>query len=192
MTKLQKFLFFLLIATIVSCSSEREEAEALSTTYFDLKSLLDSELAQLTEQGASLEKLLNAGGQEERLTISPDSAGWHEQLKLFYEANINKPGFIGEYFEEELPAINEVSKVIYTSKSQKHPVQVMECFYENQVLTKIRLLVSEVNAIYSVTKEMSLYFDETGITSFDIKGEESMRLKKEMNYMILGTIVRSL
>lgn len=192
MTKLQKFLFFLLIATIVSCSSEREEVEALSTTYFDLKSLLDKELTQLTAEGASLEKLLNAGGQEERLTISPDSAGWHEQLKLFYEADINKVGFIGEYFEEELPAINEVSKVIYTSKSQKHPVQVMECFYENQVLTKIRLLVSEVNAIYSVTKEMSLYFDETGITSFDIKGEESMRLKKDMNYMILGTIVRSL
>lgn len=192
MTKLQKFLFILLISSLASCSSGREETVGLSTTYFDLKTLLDIELTQLTAQGASLEKLLNTGGQEERLTISPDSAGWHEQLKLFYEADINKVGFIGEYFEEELPAINEVSKMIYTSKSQKHPVQVMECFYENETLTKVRLLVSEVNAIYTVTKEMSLYFDETGITSFDIKGEESMRLKKDLNYMIQGTIVRSL
>lgn len=192
MTKLQKLLFFLLISTLAGCSSGREETVQVSSAYFDLKTLLDKELTQLTAEGASLEKLLNAGDQEERLTISPDSAGWHEQLRLFYEADINKPGFIGEYFEEELPAINEVSKVIYTSKSQKHPVQVMECFYENQVLTKIRLLVSEVNAIYTVTKEMSLYFDETGITSFDIKGEESMRLKNDLNYMIQGTIVRAL
>lgn len=192
MTRLHKLLFILLISSLVSCSSRREETGEIVTSYFDIKSLLDTELAQLTAQGASLEKMLKTGGQEERLTISPDSTSWQEQFKLFYEADINKPGFVGEYFEEELPAINEISKVIYTSKSQRHPVQVMECFYEGGKLTKVRLLVSEINAIYTVSKEMSLYFDETGITSFDIKGEESMRLKKDLNYLIQGTIVRSL
>ena len=68
----------------------------------------------------------------------------------------------------------------------------MECFYENEALTKVRLLVSEVNTVYTVTKELSLYLNENGITSFDIKGEESMRFKKDLNYMIQGTVVRPL
>lgn len=192
MSRFSKVLMLLAAGILASCTSSKNEGGPIANSYFDLGTLLKSELAQLIEEGASLEKVLITDGKEERLNIVPDSSGWHDQLKLFYEADINKPGFIGEYFEEEMPAINDVSKVIYTSKSRKHPVQVMECFYQNGSLTEVRLLVKELNAIYNVTKELSLYFNESGITSFDIKGEESMRLKKDLNYQIQGTIVRAL
>ncbi|OEK02832.1 hypothetical protein BFP97_15455 [Roseivirga sp. 4D4] len=192
MKRLPITLITLAFVLAASCSSQLEGETDESNAYFDLGGLLDKEIDNLTNQGATLEKVLQTNGQEERLTLSPDSAGWHGQLMLFYEADINKPGFIGEYFQEELPSINGVSKVIYTSKSQRNPVQVMECFYENDFMTKIRLLVKEINTIYSVEKELSLYFDQNGLSSFDIKGEETMRLKKDLNYQIQGAIVRSL
>lgn len=190
MKRLPIALLIVVIAMISSCSSQLKEGADESNSYFDLGDLLDKEIEMLTDQGASLEKLLQTNEKEETLTLSPDSAEWHAQFMLFYEADINKPGFIGEYFEEEIPPMNGVSKVIYTSKSQRHPVQVMECFYENGSMTKIRLLVKEVNAIYGVTKELSLYFDNGRLASFDIKGEESMRLKRDLNYKIQGAIVR--
>ncbi|MBO3699837.1 hypothetical protein [Roseivirga sp. E12] len=192
MKRLPITLIILLFALVTNCSSQLEGDKDDINSYFDLGGLLDQEIKKLTSQGATLEKLLQTNDEEEKITLSPDSAQWHEQLMLFYEADINKPGFIGEYFQEELPSISGISKVIYTSKSQRHPVQVMECFYENESMTKVRLLVKEINAIYSVTKELSLYFDENGLSSFDIKGEESMRLKKDLNYKIQGAIVRSL
>ncbi len=193
MTKTDKIISVLLVFILVGCGSRLEETVGgINTSYFDLKTLLDNELDQLVSNGASLEKHLIADGKEERLTIDLDSAGWHEQFKLFYEADINKPGFVGEYFQEELPAFNGVSKVIYSSKNQKNPVQVMECFYEAGVLQEVRLLVKEINSVYSVTKNLSLYFEGSALSRFDIKGEESMRLKKDLNYQIEGTILRSL
>ncbi len=193
MTTRYKVIPVLLFFILVGCGSRLDVTEeGINTSYFDLKTLLDEELEQLVLNGASLEKRLTSDGKEDRLTISLDSAGWHEQFKLFYEADINKPGFVGEYFEEELPAFNGVSKVIYSTKNQKNPVQVMECFYADGVLQEVRLIVKEINSVYAVTKNLSLYFEASRLASFDIKGEESMRLKKDLNYQIQGTIVRSL
>lgn len=180
----------LFVLSFLAGCNKQEVQDNLNIAYFDIEALLDKELNKLTDQGASLEKVLNADGSEERLTIAPDSAGWHEQMQLFYDAGINKPGFMDQYFEESLPPIMGVSKVIYSAKNQKNALQVMECSYESDRLTKIRLLVKETNVIYTITKEMYLYLGEEGITGFQIMGEESMRMKDDLSYSIQGTVVR--
>lgn len=190
---IKKCLSLLVITILFSCSPKGKENNVASDAYFDLTELLDAKVDQILQDGASLEKLLTSGEKTETVTIAPqDTDTWKSQLRLFYDSDINKPGFVGAYFKEEFPAIVETSKVIYTAKSQKYPVQVMEYIYEQEELREVRLLVQERNAIYNMTKEMNLYFDtQARLSGFQIKGDESMRLKKALDYSIQGTIIYS-
>lgn len=188
-----KYLTALLCLLIISaCNNKTPEQVTITKGYFNLGEILDNSIDKLVEDNATLEKLLITGEKKETIIVNPDSVdGWKRQLKLFYEADINKPGFSGAYFEEEMPTINGASKKIYTAKNKKHAVQVMECTYKDASLKEIRLLVKESNAIYDATKEMNLFFNgESTLISFNIDGGESMRLKKEMNYKIQATILR--
>lgn len=191
MTKTKFTLLALSLSVLMACTPKPIEQKADVDVYFALSTLLDHQIGQLTTANAKLEKHLTSGESQETITIAPDSVdGWKRQLRLFYEADINKVGFTGEYFEEELPAINGTSRKIFSVKNQKHPVQVMECIYEESRLKEVRLLVKETNTIYNATKEMSLYFDENeNLVGFNIQGGESMALKKDLNYSIRATIV---
>lgn len=190
---IKKGIPLLILVLLFSCGTEENKERTSLESYFDLTELLDEKVDQIVEDNASLEKLLTSGDKTERLTIEPgDTSAWKSQLRLFYDSDINKPGYIGAYFAEELPALNQTSKVIYTAKSQKYPVRVIECIYEQQGLREVRLLVKESNTIYDMTKEMNLYFDaQNRLSGFRIKGDESMQLKKALDYSIEGTIVYS-
>ncbi|MFY0591565.1 hypothetical protein [Roseivirga sp.] len=191
MNRIKLFFTFALIGTISACTGEGTNTSVGESSYFDLQTLLDSQVEYLTSSEAKLKKELTAQGAKENLTIDPDSVqGWKRQLKLFYEANINKKGFEGEYFEEHLPVINGLSKSIFTAKTQKNPVKVLECTYENDTLKEIRVSVKESNTVYEVSKEMTLHFNsEQHLVGFDIKGGETMAVKKDLNYSIVGTII---
>ncbi len=176
---------------ISACSGKAPKEINQVDGYFNLKALLDDSINEIVRAEATLEKQLTNNGQEETIRIDPDSvSGWERQFKLFYEADINKPGFTGAYFQEELPIINGISKKIYTAKSKKHPVQIMECTYEGDLLKEVRLSVREENAIYNATKEMNLFLNTNKIISgFSIQGKESMKMKKEMDYQVKGTVI---
>lgn len=190
MTKTKLTFFLLSLAMLMACTTRPTEQKAEVDVYFNLSQLLNHQIENLTAVNAKLEKQLTSGEAKETITITPDSLGWTRQLRLFYEADINKIGFRDEYFEEELPAIDGTSRKIYSVKNQKHPVQVMECIYDGNQLKEVRLLVKETNTIYNATKEMSLYFDkQTNLVSFNILGGEAMALKKNLSYSIQGKIV---
>lgn len=189
MMKTKFILLTLSLTAFIACTNKPNELQAEVDVYFNLTALLDQQIEQLIAGNAQLEKFLTSGDDQETVTITPDSLGWERQLKLFYEADINKVGFTDEYFEEELPAINGTFKRIFSAKNQKHPVRVMECIYENNGLKEIRLLVEENNSIYNTSKEMNLYFEKETLIGFNIKGGEAMTLKKDLNYSIQGTVV---
>jgi len=190
--KKSKFLFsILIICTLAACTVENDKTKVEVDAYFNLGALLNEKIEYLASANAKLQKELTSQGASELLTIDPDSvAGWKRQFNLFYEADINKLGYVGDYFEEEIPAINGISKKIYSTKTQKNPVKVMEYIYEESSLKEIRISVKESNAIYEVIKEMKLHFNkEEKLIGFDITGGESMTVKEDLNYAIIGTII---
>ncbi|OEK06976.1 hypothetical protein [Roseivirga misakiensis] len=191
MNRIKSSVLLLTLLVIVACSGERSKISTGDSDYFDLASLLNDQIKYLTQTDAKLQKELTAQGANETLTIDPDSVkGWERQLKLFFEADINKIGYDGEYYQEQLPVINGLSKKIFAAKNQKHPVKVLECTYEGENLKEVRVSIKESNTVYEMTKEMSLHFNaEEHLIGFNIKGGESMAVKEDLNYSIVGTIL---
>lgn len=186
-----KYLSFtVLILLIASCNIRPESAET-AASYFNLEEVLNREIDFLLAQNAGLEKALESNGQTETVQLSPQSRDeWKEQLSLFFDANIDKPGLKDAYYEEQLSPLGGVSKTIYTARSSKIPVQTFECLYANDVLSQINIELVEKNVIFSNLRSLKLYFDEEGqhIVGFDVNGNEDMHLKEEMHFNIKAVV----
>lgn len=159
--------------------------------YFDLAGLLDRQAALLYAGGAKLEKVLVADGKEDKMLISPDSVGQIKaELKLFYEADINKPGLDDAYDEETLPGADGSHSVINVAKKKAPRVRLIEYDYEQHQLRRIRILVQNKNDIYDLQKEMLLNFEQTDgrerLTSYSISGRQRMLMKPELRFSISG------
>jgi len=186
--KYLRFCFLLVI--ILSCNIRPENAET-AASYFNIEELLNREINYLLSQNAGLEKSLVSNGESELVQLKPKSKEeWKEQLSLFFDANIDKPGFKDAYFEERLSPLSGMSKTIYSARTSKTPVQTFECLYTNDILTQINIELVEKNIVFSNLRSLKLYFDPKGehIIGFDVTGNENMQLKEKMQFSIQAVI----
>ncbi|GAB5522650.1 MAG: hypothetical protein Roseis2KO_05220 [Roseivirga sp.] len=180
----------------VACSAPVETVAVKTDSYFDLVGLLDTQTALLLEQGAVLEKQLTANGETEVVSVKPES---EEQLKaelrLFYEANINKLGLDDAYFTEELPGINGASKIINTAKKAGPDIRMIEYDFYLGKISQIRVLVEDKNDIYTFEKEMTMKFEPLSdgreiLTGYSINGKQKMVMKSDLNFSLEGSFLR--
>lgn len=187
---MRKTLIVIISAFLLGCNI-RPESTIDSVNYFNIGELLNSEIAFLLKQNASLEKEVISNGESDVFQVSPNSQEeWESQFSLFLEANIDKPGLRDAYHEEELSPLDGVSSKIYSAKSKKNFVQTFELLYNNNTLKQINIRTQEENVIYTNNRTLRLFFDEQGehILGFDVKGDEDMRLKDAMNIDIQAVI----
>ncbi|WP_420388332.1 hypothetical protein [Roseivirga sp.] len=180
----------IILALLVGCNV-RPEDNVTTDSYFNLEKLLNQEIEYLLSQNAGLEKSLTSNGIRENTNFQPQTKDdWESQLSLFFDANIDKPGYKGAFYEEQLSPLSGVSKTIYTAKSSKTAVRTFECLYSDDLLSQINIQIGEKNMIFTSLKTLKLYFDPNGehIIGFDVEGQENMQLKEDMEYSIQAVI----
>ena len=191
---IKKSALILFIALVSSCNKTTDSNTASDTPYFSTSALLNEQIDLLLSLDAGLEKHVKTGETSEILELKPeDFTAWKSQLKLFFDADISKPGYIGAYKVEELPDIGSLSKTVYTSLKKKNFVQAMECSYENKLLKEIKIELSKDNEVFQLNQKLFLYFNlesrQSRLSSFYISGAEEMRLKSSLDFDIKATIV---
>ncbi len=184
-----------LVLGMAACSGSAETPVVRADSYFDLVGLLDDQTSLLIKQGVVLDKKLTANGEQESMSLRPDSEEQlRAELKLFYEADINKLGLDDAYFTEELPGINGNSKVINTAKKAGPNVRMIEYDYSLGKLSQIRVLVEDKNDIYTFQKEMTMSFESLDgkemLTGYSITGKQKMVMKSDLDFSLQGRFSR--
>lgn len=193
---LRVFVGLILALGIVACSAPVETVAVKTGSYFDLVGLLDTQTALLLERGTVLQKKLTANGETEDMSLKPDSEEQLKaELKLFYEANINKLGLDDAYFTEELPGINGASKVINTAKKAGPNIRMIEYDFYLGKISQIRVLVEDKNDIYTFEKEMTMKFESLAdgreiLAGYSINGKQKMVMKSDLNFSLEGSFSR--
>ena len=187
------FILFLVVG-LVGCNKNQSPTEESGEGYFSIAQLLEEQIGLLLSLDAALEKRVITGDISETLELKPkDSTEWKTQLQLFLDADISKPGYAGTYLVEELPLISTLSKTVYSANQKKNSLRIMECTYQGDLLKEIRLELSKNNEVFDFDQELFLYFNlESGksrLSSFSIKGNESMKLKSDLSFEVKATIV---
>ncbi len=103
-----------------------------STGYFPIRQFFLGQQQQFIQQGTGLEKTVLLEGKAESQVLHPaDSADWYAELAVFFEANINKPAFVGEYKVDTLPHNTEGfdMKISYTATKPGLRVRWLNLYY---------------------------------------------------------------
>ena len=187
MTK-QKWVFIGALFMILSCDSKEESQVVKIDDYYNLLQLLDEQIEFLVKNNATLEKTLGAGSESETTQKTPSTDEWKEELKLFYNANINKLGLKDAYEIEELGRIGGGKKLINSAKSDAQSVRLIEYNFGHETLESLRILIEEENEVYVFKKEMQMMFalkkGKLVLDTYSIEGSQTMVMKSDLNFSL--------
>jgi hypothetical protein len=104
-----------------NCQSKKEADESLKTssstsTFFNLKDFLETEIRDKLKNQKLVKKTVNINGKVE--TKDVEIKDWNEELKPFFNADINKPAWSDKYQSSEKP-VGMHSKVKTYSTTEK-------------------------------------------------------------------------
>lgn len=89
------FTLIALPLLLLACAPEKPDTATAPTPYFDLREYISAETDRLSAARIKVEKTISLNGRTETRQI--DDINFDNDLRLFREADINKPAWFGKY-----------------------------------------------------------------------------------------------
>jgi len=195
----EKILLILGMSVLLSCSELAPEQNE-PDLYFSMNQLIDSQINILVSNNYQLKKTASLNGKTDEKVLRPDSSGWLDELKLFRDADINAPAYLGLF--EKVPGTGELTsnlqEINYLPINDKiKGVQYIKIFYaENpQDVRKIFVKVTDINPLFQGETLLRLELKRDGennlvLNSYEITGGQKMIMLDSVEYQIIGEITR--
>jgi len=110
-----KLSFTIGFCILIVCTACRQESPGTvpltNSRFFDLKTYFQQESESLTAKKPQLRKRLEIDGRIEEQTL--DSVDFNEELRLFAEADINRPAWLDKYAVDSLLQNDRLSRLTY-------------------------------------------------------------------------------
>lgn len=157
--------------------------------YFDLEALVGEQIAVLSAEKPEVEKRLAFDG--ERDTLFTREANWKDDLAFFFQAGINKPALNGVYSVTKPDSLTELYQL---TKDGAFHVKTMNVSYSpgtgEVVGVKVNTVVEGLLFNTQRTLELKLNGEKGSnrLVSYDIRGEQQLRLGKKKNFEISGLV----
>nr|WKN38312.1 hypothetical protein K4G66_06300 [Tunicatimonas sp. TK19036] len=185
------------IISLSACDYTTEVSEDLTQEpYFDLPSLVQQQLDRLDSLQPSVEVVAKINNQEEKEKVKKDSTGWAETLKLFSDADINRPVLQGSYIvSDSTDQQHHWSVRTYRAKQpQEVEVPYLTVYYQDS-LTNVRRIETkfhEENLLYSTSRQLEMQFEPTNsgprLVGYRSEGRQKMILRDSVHYQLQATL----
>lgn len=186
------FLFLL-----SACNSSNTELGKVPD-YFNMDSLIDSQVEKLKSINPELEKNAYLDGKKESVSIHLDSTGWEKELKVFRDANIDKPAYYG-YYERSSSQKDTFSNLLFDEYSieddENVPVKSLKIFYldTREAIKKIEIIMKDENELFESERHLLMNFesreDEPILNSYQVKGIQKLKLNDSVKYEMKGRLI---
>ena len=164
--------------------------------YFDLPSLVEQQLVRLDSLRPTMEVVAQIGDREEVKKVKKDSAGWAETLKLFSDANINRPVLQDSYIVSDSTDQQHNWKVRTYRAKQPQNVEVpyLNVYYQDSLanIRRIETKFHEENLLYSTSRQLEMQFEATNsgpqLTGYSSEGRQKMIFRDSVHYQLKATL----
>ena len=184
--------------SLLACKYEMNN-QVLATGYFSMDSLVDQQINRLTILNPELEKEAVLDDQSVSVKIHLDSLGWENELKVFRDANIDKPAFYGVY--SLVSAVQDsFSNLLYneysiSSDSEDLPVKNLRIYYLDgmHAIKKIEILIKDKNELFESERHLLLNFENREgiplLSSYHVQGSQKLQLNDSVKYEMNSILI---
>lgn len=174
------FLRFIVLILIVGGCSQSDQKTANIQEYFDLDSLVKTQVELILQSEKKLTKQVILDGETESQSFTPTKEQLEDEFKVFLELDLNQPNYVGAYMETVTESV-----LRYDLKpDQESAVKFLEISYENGDVNQITGQFVENKDIYNHEREVVVNFREDIIASYTIIGNQDMIIGDSVYFKI--------
>jgi hypothetical protein len=177
---------------LAACGSEDASVRPAANrkpNYFDVKGLLDKQIAELNRQQPVVEKQvrLRDGKVETTRVVKTD---WSKELQVFYQADINKPALRGAYAETVSASAgkpNGVQSYKLIAPDAKAPVASLvvgttgDASSTNQELAAV---IRQDNPLFYSEKRLRLRTQGGALKEYEVQGVQKLIMFDTVYYTV--------
>ena len=193
---MQKILFIVLAGiSLLGCENTEIKTRRFSA-YYDVDSLIDSQLRLLAGTAVEMNKFAVLNGDEDSARYEADSLVLAQELNAFRKANINKPTNEGLY-NATVTTKNSLRQVEYlpVEEDSDLEVQYLQLSFKDNQLIRMEAQVVEAHWLFKSDRILTLMLNEepsfSHINYYKIKGSQKMIFKEKVDFIVEGSIIPS-
>jgi len=178
-----KVIYGVLILLLAGCSNPTEKAPA--GTYYDLKSYVEKQIAQLDGRKPTVVKQVSLDGKQEQETDR--NINWSRELELFLQADINKQAYQASYQQSRPDSLTYE----YRLKPTEHlAVQFLrvELDPKSHQPRRVEAVLKTKNTLYESERKVWLESENGNVRRYHVEGFQQLAWLDKKPFLVEGTI----
>jgi len=151
--------------------------------YFDVKGLLDKQVAQLARRQAAVTKQVSLRG-EATETVRVPAVKWADELQIFFQADINKAALRGAYTVDSVALPEGLLRRTYTRLpgQPNAPVARLMVVQQNGAPVEVAATIDQDNPLFSTQKQLQLQLSNGQLRAYRVQGTQKLVLFDTLRY----------
>ncbi len=176
---------FVTLLILTNCQPELEN-KADAVLFFDVKQLVANQVKLLAGKKLQVQKFIRHDKQRENNIIN--ISNWGQELKIFEEANLNRPIYKDAYLQKD-SVVQDIKYLIFTAKTDRLQVKSLRLAYKEGVLKSLDANLTIENILYHSEKKLHLSFaPNKQLVGYGVKGNFSVIYGAKYDYEIDAVI----
>lgn len=179
-----------------ACQMAPQQSAAV---FFDLDSLIDQQVANLSRIQPVLEKEAEINGEQERIRLEKtDSAVWAKELDIFRQLDLNARALNAGRYEVRTGLRDDASNlsIIEYAAKEELPLSLVRIYYEENP-RKVRRIEGkfrskESNRLYASGRYLAMELIDidsgTMLTQYRVTGGQKIIMGDSISYNIVGAL----
>ena len=157
--------------------------------YFDVKGLLEKQIAQLARRQAAVTKRVSLRNQLTEIVQVP-AVKWADELQIFFQADINKAALRGAYTVDSVALPGGQLRRTYTRLpgQPNAPVARLTVVQQNGAPVDIAATINQDNPLFSAQKQLQLQLSNGQLRAYKVLGTQKLVLFDTLRYSAAGQV----
>ena len=157
--------------------------------YFDVKGLLNKQVAQLAQRHAAVIKRVSLRGNATE-TVRVPTVKWADELQIFFQADINKAALRGGYAVDSIVLPGGLLRRTYTRLpgQPNAPVARLMVLQQGAVAQEVAATIVQNNALFATRKQLHFQLQNGQLRQYEVVGTQKLVLFDTLHYAAAGQV----